>query len=417
MRKSWAFKAVLFLSAALLLVIIGAGYWVTSVRDRKWAAMLARIEELEAELRTPAPERLIFERDPLPGNAWDDYTAANPDFPGQPSPMIAGRLGPFLERKAGVDRAMVDGLLSRYSDSIDLVASGAKRREARHPGREMNLYGYGSTDVSTLCSARARVLAEAGRTSDAIDLLTAVCVYGRDIASTRLASHGTSGIYVMTAAFRELRDLIQTRDLPTRDLLELERRLQLLDDHFPDPSDDLRNDLLELGKLLLREEQDDEIQHHIGGVERTRRSWRFFYSNRLQAATAFFDADRLVRKGMEARKLPWAQEELIAQELWREREKTREPIVQSRISHLLDNQTACQARADLRLLRFVVHYLATGETLEIEDPFGTTIRSVCTEKTLLAWHRAMFGTDDWQPKSGPTAYTVTLTIEVPRRRP
>jgi len=373
---------------------MGISFWVASVRDRKWSAFVARLDELRAQQsERAAPERLTFDRDLQPGNAWDDYVKANP------LPIIGYKISPFLERRKGADRAEVESLVTRHAPSINLISSGARRREATVPRRN-----YGAGEADALCIAQARFLTEAGKTSEALELLTDVCGYGWD-----LAQHGSSGLNVMRHAFWEMRDIVQSREIAEADLLKLDRRLQKLDERFPDATEDLRNDLLELGRLLLLEDQNNETYHHREG--RTRRSWRYLFSSRLQAASTFSTADQLVYRALEARKLPFREEQAVVQAIYREQEASKEPLLGNLYS-IPGYQTIRWTRADLRLLRAAVHYRVTGETLELDSPFGGKIQFQFTDGTLLAWHPTMF---NQPPKPGPTGYVFPYVIEVPRR--
>jgi hypothetical protein len=227
------------------------------------------------------------------------------------------------------------------------------------------------------------------------------------VAQTRLFADGASGIWMMDKAFQEVRDIVEMRHVSATDFRELDGRLQRLDEAFPDASSDLRNTLLEFGTHLIREDHTNSSLSEPG--------WRFFFSGRLRAASAFASAELLIRRILEARKLPWSEEQIVYKEVRRELDEFRDPLLSDGVRNLFANQHARQTRAALRLLRFAVHYQATGETLEIEDSLGGSIRFILTEKTLLAWHQRLFGKDDWQPKPGPSDYSVTIKIEVPRR--
>lgn len=65
--------------------------------------------------------------------------------------------------------------------------------------------------------------------------------------------------------------------------------------------------------------------------------------------------------------------------------------------------TGRERRAQLRLLRVAVHYRATGEILELDDPFGTGILYAQTTNHLRVWSIGADGMDDggagcWKPR-------------------
>jgi hypothetical protein len=417
-RKPWALKAALLLSFLLLLVALGVGFWVYSLRDRKWAALLARVDELSAEIEPPRFERLPLGRPMLPGNAWDDYLQAFPPRTGAP-PDNFSFIVPFLHRKQEANRAKVEELVSRYSASIDLLSSGVRRQEARIPRTQLppnylqGISDYDARNLNTLGIAKARLLADAGKMPEALDLLIDVCAHGRDIAQLGFGSETSAGIALMQSAFRELRDILQSRDVTKEDLLLLDHRLQGVDDHFPGPGRDLENDLKGLGILFIDEDLDDTAHHTING-KRERRSWRFLYSSRLQAATGFSVADRLVRQILEAGNQPWSVQYAAIEAASRELSESKDEILSVRFQlhrAIWDHQ----ARAALRLLRVAAHYRATGDILELADPFGGTLRTLDSEGSLTGWHRSPYGEVDRTPKKGSGDYWRADTIEVRRR--
>jgi len=408
----------LLLSFLLFLVPVGIGCGVYFLREQRWAAMLARVDELSVEFEPPPLARLPLGRPMVPGNAWDDYLHAFPARGAALPESISNKISPFLERKKEGNRAEVESLVVRFAPTIEVLSRGARRLEARlprkpPPGYTSDLH-VDTLYLNQLAIAKARLLAEEGRIPEALDLLTDVCIHGRDCAQLgRGFSTGLSGIGHLHHALRELRDILQSRDVDPEELLSLERRLQGVDDHFPEQRGDLENDLKELGLLFIQEDLDDTAHHTING-KRERRSWRFFYSSRLQAATGFAVADRLVRQVLEARNLPWSERFATIDAAARELSESKDEILGVRFMNLHGALQDTQVRASLRLLRLAAHYRATGELVEIEDPFGGRIRTRMKDGVLLAWHRSFPG-DNWNPQVNSDDYWFTESIEVRRK--
>ena len=421
--RPWARKAAFLLFLLLLLVGLGIAFSIRSVRERKWAELLARVEELASRLAPPEVEPLPFGRTLVPGNAWEDYDEALPWKPGQPPPIISGKINRYLYRRPEGNRSEVEALLVQYSESPESLSKGARRREARLilPGgllradaSRMIRGGVNSQDLTSLCIARARFLAEAGKAAESLELLMDVCVYARDLSQTGLPSDFNWGMSAFQSAFTELHHQIQTIDLDAAQLLELDRRLQVLDERFPGPGREMEHDLLQLGLLFIREDQDDRAHHIING-KRSRRSWRWCFSSRLQAAAGFFFAEDWAGRVRAAHALPWSEERRILDAAYGELRAFPDEIIAYSFPGVYGPQRTHQVRAALRVLRVAAHVRASGQVLELDDPFGGRIRTVESDGVLRIWHRPPQGAGDWTPRTGPILYGTTNTIEVRRR--
>jgi hypothetical protein len=103
-----AWKPALLMFTGFVSCAIAVTCYVTSLRDRKWATMQARVNELHADIEAPSAPRLSFDRPVLPGNAWDDYRAAIPKG-GRRTPSIASKIQAFLERQLPTDNPNMSG--------------------------------------------------------------------------------------------------------------------------------------------------------------------------------------------------------------------------------------------------------------------------------------------------------------------
>jgi hypothetical protein len=418
-RSRGLWKPILALTLMLLLTGIGTAAWILIKRDKQWATLESRVDALFSGLDAPPLERIALGRTLLPGNAWDDYIAASPYVPGQPPRLIGSKILTWLRRDPKANPEEVDSLLLEFSPSLEKIRTGTRRQMAKVPAPSYTSNGIrypfnlGYSDMTLLCVGKARQLAESENCSEALELLVDVCLFGRDLAESRMPGGAASGLYQIRTALQELRDMLPRHRFRSQDLEALERALALLDDHFPDHTHDIRADLLELGILLRREDRDDA--EYFGFSEReSRRNWRYLFSTRIQAGATFFAADDLVQRALALESQPWSVAGPANQALYTERSKNK--LIDHRLNHLSCAQWVIPIRADLRLLRMATHYLVSGALLELDDPVGGKIRSRLSQQTILIWKRGVYGRTDWEPKDGKTSYDSGLTIELPRRQ-
>lgn len=422
-RRSSLWKPLLLLPALLFVVIVGVSVWFISLRDRRWEALERRVRDLQSEIEQAPPlPRLALGRPVLPGNAWDDYLKAWPAAAQHPPSPGEVSFRDFLERKPGVDQAKVESRLSGESARMDLLRSGARREFARLPptkqtanGLERDVPSHGHPiNLVELAVAQARVLSERGQRAEALDLLTDVCLAARDLANVRLMESPEWGFSAMDWAFCELRDLIQSPQVLGKELKDIDRTLALLDDAFPDTSGLLKDELFKLGELLIREDREDEVLMTFSDANRARHHWRTGFSSRLQAAAVFSAGLDLVLRELEIEKLPWSTAWQANQELFREMERHRDPLIRHGFV-LLSVQDVIQTRGSLRLLRVAVHYRATGEMLALEDPVGGVIRARQEGGSMLFWKKHLFDREGMEPAPMNKTYRYWNTVELPRR--
>jgi len=388
-RASRARKAAFLLFLLLLLLAVGIAFWIRSVRDRKWDALVSQVEQLSAEIEPRAPGL--------------DYVRI---VPSRPTEVIADKVHAYLQGMTNASRADVQALPSMYAESIDLLSRCARRSEAPTPAR----MAHDWQDSNALLLARARLLVEAGKIPESLEVFLDACVHAGDVAQSGVSAAGFTGHKMLLVTFRELRHLLQTRDIALQDLSALDHRLQLLDEGFPGPGRDVELNLLDLGKMLISEDRDARTYHHIDG--RLRPTWRSFFSSRLQAASTFFEADRLVQRVLQARTLSWSEENRVLRDLGSEMMDASDRLLVYSLPHSQVSRYAHQSKAALRLLRVAAHYRATGEVLELEDPFGGKMQFAESKGSLRAWRQLQYG-EPALPQSSD--YWTTAVIEVSRK--
>jgi hypothetical protein len=413
-RPTTLLKTLSLLLAALLTIAIGFGIWVRGLRDRGWAALEARVAELTPGPDTPPLVRVPLGRTLVPGNAWDDY--------------FRMRSGPILKSLRAFSAMALDGLTAQEKESlirastapIELLRRAVRRETARAPAPDkppgknpiLGVTGLPIVELTSLCVARARMLAESGNPREALDLLLDVYLCGRDFAGTRRMNVGQWGLRPMETSLRGIQELSGALDPPM--LRDLERQLSLLDEYFPDTSGQMLDHLLHLGELLIQEDEDDVTLLQLA-PERARKHWRYLYSTRLEAASSFAVADEMTRQVLAQKDLSWVAAEPTIWALKHRLTALDDPVLLFFLEPDQETFRSRNVRTYLRMIRVAVHYRATGEVQTIENDQGGPIRTTRAEEVLQI-------RNERPPKPhGPdpepqTFYAEPFLIEVPLRK-
>lgn len=390
------------------------------MRDRRWAELEVRVAELQAGLDNQSLARVPLGRDLIPGNAWDDYLTF---FDGSSLRPIPLNLEELIWNLRVAERSGTEAFISDHSDWIEKLQKGARRQTARAPPARMRdgqstMFDEHSCVLDltvSLCIAKARLQAEAGHPREAMDLLVDVCLCGRDFAGTRLLAPWRYGLKTLERALKELQHLSLRLDPPA--LQDLERQLALLDEYFPDTSRaDALDHLLFLGELLIEGDRQDRDLVPLP-TESARRRWRYLYSTRLEGATSFAAADRLARRALAIRDLPWAAAEPAAWKLQGELEALGEPAVSFALRERIDVLSGRQIRTYLRMVRIAVRYRRTGELQILENAQGEVIATKQIGDSLLIYNeRLPEAPNEAFPLPSARAALESFLIELPLRR-
>lgn len=369
---------------------------VRAAAERRWARLADRTDVLSRQLDARPGRRLPLFGPPVPGNAWDDYLAALALLPAPPDPQ-------------------------NPAEAIRLLSRGAHREDAapvlppdrRRLGLPPECLQGPAGRLGDAVLARSDLLFKEGKAREATDLLLDLAMFGRDLAARSYDSDDFDGSAAMLNAFRGLRTAIQAGRLDSDALKELGQRLEGLEALWPPMHWKREAALLQLGWMFRREDQDNQAQVIYSNMERPRRQWRYFYSSRLQAAQHFFDAEDLARRASAFDGLPWLQARPELDRLSDEREKHPEPVIQD-LYAVTGSSWIRDAQAAARLLRMACRYRATGEVVELEDPFGDRMRTSVNDGRLKAWSRGPFPARPESPE--PTGNNrEDLQLEVDRR--
>jgi hypothetical protein len=372
--------AVLLWGASALLI-----GWLA---DARWAAMKGEYQRLLEEARARERTRPALRGEPSAGNAWDDYSAAIREVRTLYE-LESSAAKNFLESGSGADRVLVEKVLARHASIIETVRRGASRTDASlslewKEGALLVPSRFGTAIIARLAVCQARFLAERGRPREAIELLVDSCRFVGDL----------DHVEDLEPEFRELNSMIESGMLGRPDLEQLDRELEILDRGFPHRGHRVFLDFVTLGSLFLKTGGSVTPQLVGLGVDPEDYLWRFGFSGRLMKTNAFAVTLAAVRQLIDADDRPWMESRDLMQRLTAELGASKNPIARIAPEEVLRSDLAHRGhRAQLRLIRTAARYRATGELLELPDPFGEKLKNRLADDGLKIWSVGPEGKD------------------------
>lgn len=374
---------------ALLLVLWGvATVTIGVVSESRWGSMKERWKGLLEEARARDRSRPALRGEPPAGNAWDDYAVALREV--RTLYDLESRAARnYLESGSGADRTLVEKVLARHASIIDAVRRGASRTDASlalewKEGALTIPSRHGTAVVARMAVCQARFFAEKGRTRDAVELLVDTCRFAGDL----------DHVEDMEPEFRELNSMIESGLLGRGELEQLGRELEILDRGFPRRGHRVFLDFVALGSLFIKSGGSITPQLVGLGADPEDSLWRFGFSGRLMKTDAFEVTVDAVRRLIEADERPWLEARDLFQRLTAELTSHPNPIARTAPDELLRSDLAHRGHlAQLRLIRMAARYRATGELLELPDPFGDKLRNRLTDDALKVWSVGSEGKD------------------------
>ena len=411
-------KILLAVFGSMALVIGGLAFRVWWAAEKRWAEMRSgMLKLLHEELARPT-ERPVLRGTPESGNAWDDYEqalarigrmsssdrslldfSANRDFPNAPR----------LPR-----RAKLESILAPLEPAVTHLRKGAGRGRAQFHSRDVNgveirpLKGFLASGLGHLVALRARFLAEDGKATETADLLLDFGQFVRDFsqAEHRLVKYAWSDLEEVF--LEELCVLVRSGKLTPETLLRVDRELELLERSSRSFGPIDPPDLLRLGFRFLRSDNlFREIRGRADDEERIPAwgAWRFGLSDRLMVADAVAEGSDWLRTCDSLRSASWAEIQRAQADFELRVSRSPNPVVRSDL-RLAGNWMPItrMQHARLRLLRIAAVHRATGEFLELEDPFGGTLRRAEIGCRYKVWSVGRDGSDDggdgdWKQRS------------------
>jgi hypothetical protein len=382
------------LGAILVVLLLGTGSfsaWAWQRATQSWGRFEARVEMMLGRMNARKNLRKSSEFAPLPGNAWEDYAAARRLLPLTWTGPDLGVLSSYEWRHPKADPKNVRMLVEEASVFLDRILQGTHRLDGTYPHvehrRNQNQgdpYDLIASRARMIGMCRVRLLLEDRKIPEAVDLLLDLAVFGLDLLHRNIQIDVPGGLGCLSGVLKELRQILLAGELTPQELLRLDRRLEALDASWPDPRDAVEGDLLYLGLLLLEEDRRGKSLHEWGDRPRIRRTWSTFYSSRLRALQVYQKAEQYVGRALDAERLPVEEGNPLRTQLPLEMRNNPDPLFS--LFYNIDRGVVFRRlQTRLRLARMVVHHLATGETLRLEDPLGGTLHLSLQENCLRAW--------------------------------
>jgi hypothetical protein len=416
--------ARIILGVIALIGVISWG-WLKSVEARRWSRMERRVVELRQDAEARHGIRPVLRGTPVPGNAWDDYLKALEIMKGLPE---QSGISLFASRTPSSDRGKAVATLAQLGSAVDFLQAGTRRTECKRArisdgeprfelggdtqtGRAMNL--------SVLAVCRARLLQDEGKIHEAVELLLDICHFAQDFGNDGSLNSGYTGAIAFNYSILELKELLCSGRASPEHLRQLDRELELIDASLPRSGTALRGELESFGELLLNGQfiRSFAIKPGTSLHPYDRPSWRHAFSSRLMMTSAFDQADAWMARLQDADLGSRIEERRVWNEYTQEI-RTSENLYNGLFSSILTN-TASDARREwrtrLRLIRTAVHYYATNEILELEDPFGSKLLHAEGSDRLKIWGVGLNGKDDGGKGEWPNIVLSDIVLEVPRR--
>jgi hypothetical protein len=386
-RLSFWKGAAIALVAVLILWGIAA-LAIHFVAERRWAAMKSEWQALRDEVRTRGMSRPPLRGEPIDGNAWDDYSVALAEVRGLYD--LESQAAPrYLKEAPQSNRKLVEWVLKKHPSMIESVRRAALRRQVNldlewKEGALTLPSRHGSATIAPLAVCSSRFLAEEGRTAEAAQLLVETCRFAADI----------DHVENMELPFDELRGMLLDGRIAGDEAVRLDRELELLDKEYPRRGHRAALELVALGAQFVKTGQTITLQLVGLHADPDAGLWRYGFSAHLMKAEAFATMAAAVRQLQEADERPWPESRDLLKKLSAELAAHPNPIIQTAPEEILASDLLHRGhRAQLRLLRVAAHFRATGEVLDLDDPFGAKLMRTLANDRLQVWSIGPEGRD------------------------
>ena len=422
-------RKVLGISATFLVVMSFAfWHWMESGISRRWQAMEDRL----AVFRKAKESRGTF-RPPLrgklqPGNAWDYYLSAVA-LPLDDNDVML-RMDPYLEslgekrnpHSPNLDVPAVRALVQTHEAALRAFHHGPGRAPGERPSDDV-LYppdwlAHKAYRAAKLALCRARLLFEAGQVREALEVALDVAQFARDLGDNTDLRGQANSARCFWDVFRQVHDFVTLGKAAPAVWSQLERELEILEQCFPKHSDAIANQALADGegwRIRLPEISDPDL-----AIFRPIKRWemrRYLFSSRVLAADAFEFVGGWAERYQGCDAIPYLRERELQDLDYQQRQASNNPVVREYDS--LNRSMMRYPLAQLRILRVVARYKASGEIRVLPDPFGECLRHSLTGTHLKVWSAGYDGSDD-EGKGGWDLYfalarnSEDITIEVER---
>jgi hypothetical protein len=390
--------------------------WIKAAAPRRWNEMRMTCEAMAREASSYDPKRPVLRGIPHPGNGWEDYEAAL-------APLKSGWKGAFatefLEGSPKADPSQVRQWVGTLAPALDRLRAGAsKELVQRHVDWESQQSPYFEAQrLASLSFCQARFLGEAGRATDAAELLLDTALFGEDFGRTGFEIDALNGVFIVGRVLDELRRLILSGDLGSDALERIDRELEALDRGISSSGETWFRRTVELGYCFLGTGSVQAFMTKYEYMTRKPSAWRFGFSEQIMMVDAFQTSLSAMRLCRQAADRPWREARRLQAEadaVWARCSNPLLRMMTERFDSFSPNDPFRELRAQLRLLRTAAHYKATGEILDLEDPFGEKLLHSSKSKSLRMWSVGPDGVDDGGSGEWHSAKGKDIVLEVGR---
>jgi hypothetical protein len=393
-RPRTPIRKILWPLLAVVLICLGTmGIWISSVASRRHRQMEEQIRRLHAETVARVHVRPALDGETLEGSAWPAYSLALAEAARWT--LQENRIRDIWLETPKADLHLFEKVVSQSGVLFDSLHQGARRSSGRPPIVWEDGWSLRSTPdnkdaelLGHIVAIAARLQAAKGDPAGAVLKLLDLLQFARDLAEDSNARCAQTSSHLWSIATLELKDVMFSKEFPLQELPRLDAALERLDRHLPDGGPLLLNETLRLGFELLKPEDQRMGQFSLS----LRDCWRYGFSKRIA------EADGFERTLADARRAAPLQDGSYAAQR-ADLEKTADPlnplVLRAIDAGVFGSRSIMRwQRTVLHLLRVGVHYRATGEVLDLPDPYGDQLHHSLVGSHLKVWSVGGDGVDD-----------------------
>lgn len=353
-----------------------------------------------------------------PGNAWDHYGRAMERLKRSGLGAVSVPL-----REAGTPEklAKVEAALPRYASALEDLRRGTRCEESRSPSDYWSWSRDYEPDsplgqieqLAALGLSDARLLRRSGQLHEALERFLDVCQLGRDVAYNSAPPSCHIGNDILYRALKEIMDCVQCETLAADDLSGLDGAMKSLDENFPRQGHWMLNDVRRTGREMLAGRMDSLYQNRFRANPFDHLHWRYGFSRRLAEASAFERSLAWARLAAEAETQSWHAEGKAWRRILDEREASNGNVL---VGFLMNREFLASShqrtnKARIRLVRMASRFLATGEIVELDDPFGSRMGRQSREGKMAFWSIGEGGLDqEGKERGGLDRWAIRLEV-------
>ncbi|HLY09471.1 MAG TPA: hypothetical protein VKW04_09235 [Planctomycetota bacterium] len=414
--------------AACGMTLIGLGFWtwLHGRETRSWELMERRLREIDGQIAQLNGRRPVLRGDPVPGDAWEDYNRAIERVRG-----FEGRvqLWKCVQRDPTADRSAARRILVERAEALEWMRKGTRREDVHRTGLHV---GEGTADgffqgsdtrttglvaLEALADCQAFLLAEEGRDGEAAELWLDLAQYSNDLWREGALEPGYFSVQALKAACQGLSELLSRPGLSEGELRRIDQELAVLEDGYGGEAVSRLGGVENWGQVIASGRVVEYYSMAPAKIRDAGYGWLIpLFSSRLALAASFHQQDAWMARLNAGEKESWPEELRLWSEVMRESSESWNLI--NRLQPVLVWQSGRprrEGRATLRLLRVAAHYRATGDVLDLPDPFGDRLRRHEEAGVLRVWSLGLSGQDGGGAGGSPAgSRNGNIVLEIPR---